>query len=225
MIKFAFYGRVSTEDQQDPESSRAWQLTRSLALIGSRGGVIVAEFFDVDKSRSVPGSGARRRPRCSARHHGSILDRRRRRGRPKSPLCAQPPRVESTNRQPGIRRITHLWCNVERGNGKTPSPEYMRALLSQVLHGTPVPEELHRSRSPSWAWPASPRIEFMIALYITAGWVAGDPRYGDPVTRLADTARQWTGNAADDAMRSGLEWVKRTRQRRTESTGWWRSHR
>ncbi len=38
MIKFAFYGRVSTEDQQDPESSRNWQLTRSRALIESRGG-------------------------------------------------------------------------------------------------------------------------------------------------------------------------------------------
>lgn len=54
MIKFAFYGRVSTEDQQDPESSRGWQLTRSRALIESRGGEIVAEFFDVDKSRSIP---------------------------------------------------------------------------------------------------------------------------------------------------------------------------
>jgi hypothetical protein len=29
MIKFAFHGRVSTEDSQDPELSRAWQLTRS----------------------------------------------------------------------------------------------------------------------------------------------------------------------------------------------------
>jgi site-specific DNA recombinase len=29
---FAFYGRVSTEDNQDPTSSRAWQLTRSKAL-------------------------------------------------------------------------------------------------------------------------------------------------------------------------------------------------
>jgi hypothetical protein len=38
MIKFAFYGRVSTEDQQDPESSRSWQLTRSRALIEARGG-------------------------------------------------------------------------------------------------------------------------------------------------------------------------------------------
>ena len=30
MIPFAFYGRVSTEDQQDPESSKQWQLHRSL---------------------------------------------------------------------------------------------------------------------------------------------------------------------------------------------------
>jgi site-specific DNA recombinase len=63
VIKFAFYGRVSTEDQQDPESSRGWQLTRSRALIESRGGEIVAEFFDVDKSRSIPWQ---RRPEATA---------------------------------------------------------------------------------------------------------------------------------------------------------------
>jgi DNA invertase Pin-like site-specific DNA recombinase len=63
MIKFAFYGRVSTEDQQDPESSRGWQLTRSRALIDSRGGEVVAEFFDVDKSRSMPWQ---RRPQATA---------------------------------------------------------------------------------------------------------------------------------------------------------------
>src|ERR1700744_1815389 len=63
MIRFAFYGRVSTEDQQDPESSRGWQLTRSRALIGARGGVIVAEVFDVDKSRSIPWQ---RRPQATA---------------------------------------------------------------------------------------------------------------------------------------------------------------
>ena len=63
MIKFAFYGRVSTEDQQDPESSRSWQLTRSRALIESRDGVIVTEFFDVDKSRSIPWQ---RRPQATA---------------------------------------------------------------------------------------------------------------------------------------------------------------
>src|SRR5258708_17941200 len=99
-------------------------------------------------------------------------------------------------------RITHLWCNVDRGNGTTPSPQYMRARLSQVLEGTPVPAELDRGWSPSWAWPASPRIEFMIALYITAGWVAGDSRYGDPVTRLGVTVRRRPCNGADDAVQS-----------------------
>src|SRR5271170_7035572 len=63
MTNFAFYGRVSTEDQQDVESSRGWQLTRSRALIEPRGGVIVAEYFDVDKSRSIPWP---RRPRAAA---------------------------------------------------------------------------------------------------------------------------------------------------------------
>ncbi|WP_325050218.1 recombinase family protein [Actinomadura craniellae] len=63
MTRFAFYGRVSTEDNQDPEASRSWQLRRARALIESRGGEIVAEFFDVDKSRSIPWA---RRPYASA---------------------------------------------------------------------------------------------------------------------------------------------------------------
>ena len=46
-------------------SPRSWQLTRSRALIGARDGVIVAEFFDVDKSRSIPWPAVRRLPRCS----------------------------------------------------------------------------------------------------------------------------------------------------------------
>lgn len=62
-IRFAFYGRVSTEDNQDPEASRAWQLSRARALIGPRGGEIVVEYFDVDKSRSIPWS---RRPHATA---------------------------------------------------------------------------------------------------------------------------------------------------------------
>ncbi|GAB3852157.1 recombinase family protein [Dactylosporangium cerinum] len=53
-ITFAFYGRVSTEDNQDPESSHGWQLSRAQALIHPRGGRIVAEFFDVGESRSMP---------------------------------------------------------------------------------------------------------------------------------------------------------------------------
>jgi DNA invertase Pin-like site-specific DNA recombinase len=52
--RFAFYGRVSTEDQQDPASSKNWQLTRSIQLIEPSGGEIVAEYFDIAQSRSLP---------------------------------------------------------------------------------------------------------------------------------------------------------------------------
>lgn len=120
-------------------------------------------------------------------------------------------------------RITHRWCNVERGSRRSPSPQYIRARLSQVLDGVPVPEEWRRSRAPSWRWPASLRVEYMIALYISAGWVTGDPRYGDPVTRLADIAIQRFGPAADDAVKSDLQWVDKARQRRAQKDAWWRS--
>jgi DNA invertase Pin-like site-specific DNA recombinase len=61
MVRFAFYGRVSTEDQQDPEASRAWQIARARALT-ERHGEIVAEFFDVGQSRSIPW---KRRPQAA----------------------------------------------------------------------------------------------------------------------------------------------------------------
>ena len=53
---FAFYGRVSTEDNQDPESSRNWQLTLANNLITPHGGVIAQhlQFFDIGQSRSLP---------------------------------------------------------------------------------------------------------------------------------------------------------------------------
>ncbi|MGW4720148.1 recombinase family protein [Nocardia sp. NPDC004260] len=53
MIRFAFAGRVSTEDQQDPEASRNWQLGRANALVGQHGQIVV-EFFDIGQSRSIP---------------------------------------------------------------------------------------------------------------------------------------------------------------------------
>ena len=53
-MRFAFYGRVSTEDQQDPQASKAWQLSRARGLIEPAGGEIVAEFFDIGLSRSLP---------------------------------------------------------------------------------------------------------------------------------------------------------------------------
>ena len=63
MKRFAFYGRVSTEDQQDPGASRGWQLARARGLIEPHGGVIAVEFFDEGQSRSLPW---RRRPQAAA---------------------------------------------------------------------------------------------------------------------------------------------------------------
>ena len=51
-LRFAFYGRVSTEDWQDPESSLARQLGQAGALVRGHGR-IVARFCDVGESRTV----------------------------------------------------------------------------------------------------------------------------------------------------------------------------
>jgi hypothetical protein len=53
-MRFDFYGRVSTEDQQDPQASKSWQLSRARSLIEPAGGRVVEEFFDVGLSRSLP---------------------------------------------------------------------------------------------------------------------------------------------------------------------------
>lgn len=61
-MKFAFYGRVSTEDQQDPEASRGWQIRRAQTLIEPHGDAIVEQYFDIGQSRSLPW---KRRPEAS----------------------------------------------------------------------------------------------------------------------------------------------------------------
>ncbi|MGW2940015.1 recombinase family protein [Streptomyces sp. NPDC001156] len=61
-LRFAFYGRVSTEDHQDPATSRAWQLLRAQALTSGYGR-ITAEYFDIGRSRTVPWA---RRPEAGA---------------------------------------------------------------------------------------------------------------------------------------------------------------
>ena len=48
----AFYGRCSTEDNQDPETSLGWQLGNASKFVEPLGGVVVAEYFDVGQSRS-----------------------------------------------------------------------------------------------------------------------------------------------------------------------------
>jgi len=52
-LRFAVYGRVSTEDWQDPVTSRARQLQQAVMLTAGHG-VIVAEFFDAGESRMLP---------------------------------------------------------------------------------------------------------------------------------------------------------------------------
>jgi site-specific DNA recombinase len=61
-LRFAFYGRVSTEDWQDPVTSRARQRDQAAALVAGHGR-IVAEFFDSGYSRTLPWA---RRPQAAA---------------------------------------------------------------------------------------------------------------------------------------------------------------
>lgn len=49
----AFYGRCSTEDHQDPKTSRAWQHSNAAKFVEPLGGAIVEEYFDAGQSRSV----------------------------------------------------------------------------------------------------------------------------------------------------------------------------
>jgi site-specific DNA recombinase len=59
--QFAFYGRCSTEDLQDPQTSLGWQ-RRAATLLTEGHGAIVEEFFDIGYSRSLPW---RRRPEAT----------------------------------------------------------------------------------------------------------------------------------------------------------------
>ncbi len=77
--RFAFYGRVSTEDHQDPVTSLARQRDQATALVAGHG-QIVAEFCDVGYSRTLAWA---RRPQAAAlvAALGCLPARRRRRGR------------------------------------------------------------------------------------------------------------------------------------------------
>jgi len=62
LLRFAFYGRVSTEDWQDPVTSRARQREQAGALVRGHG-QIVAEFFDMGQTRKLAWA---RRPQSAA---------------------------------------------------------------------------------------------------------------------------------------------------------------
>ena len=61
-LRFVFYGRVSTEDYQDPVTSRVRQRDQAGVLVAGHG-QIVAEFFDVGQSRTLAWA---RRPQAAA---------------------------------------------------------------------------------------------------------------------------------------------------------------
>jgi site-specific DNA recombinase len=61
-LRFAFYGRVSTEEHQDPVTSRARQFAQAEMLVAGHGR-IVGEYFDVGQSRVLPWA---RRPQAAA---------------------------------------------------------------------------------------------------------------------------------------------------------------
>jgi DNA invertase Pin-like site-specific DNA recombinase len=52
--RLAFYGRCSTEDNQDPRTSLSWQRGEAERFVAPLGGEIVAEYFDIGQSRSLP---------------------------------------------------------------------------------------------------------------------------------------------------------------------------
>lgn len=52
--RLAFYGRCSTEDNQDPATPKAWQLGEAQRFVEPLGGEVVEEFFDIGQSRSLP---------------------------------------------------------------------------------------------------------------------------------------------------------------------------
>jgi site-specific DNA recombinase len=61
-LRFAFYGRVPTEDWQDPVTSPTRQRDQARALVAGQG-TIVAEFFDSGQGRTLPWA---RRPQAAA---------------------------------------------------------------------------------------------------------------------------------------------------------------
>ena len=57
-LRFAFYGRVSTEGWQDPVTSRARQQEEARVLVAGHG-KFVAEFFDSGRTARCRGPGGR----------------------------------------------------------------------------------------------------------------------------------------------------------------------
>ena len=108
-VRFAFYGRTSTAEYQDPVTSQAWQQEVATTLIIGHG-TITAEFFDVGCSRRVSWE---RRPRASA-----LLKQAKGVDRPFDAVVsgsssARSP-IASSSRSPGFYGGTACWCGCPR---------------------------------------------------------------------------------------------------------------
>jgi len=134
----AFYGRCSTEDNQDPETSRAWQLNNATKFVQPLGGHIAAEFFDIGQSRSVPWE---RRAAASALLSQLRNEARgcwRRRGRGNALLVRQPVLAHCATLR-GIR--PRVW--VPELGGRFDSRNASHKMLMSVLGGMSESERQH----------------------------------------------------------------------------------
>jgi len=122
-LRFAFYGRVSTEDHQDPVTSRARQRDQAAALVAGFGW-IVAEFFDVGWSRVLPWA---RRPLAAGllaaladpdREFDAIVIGEYERGRSPAPASGSGPRWPP---RPASKAAT--WVAARRTGTGSPTPE------------------------------------------------------------------------------------------------------
>ncbi|MBB4661776.1 recombinase family protein [Conexibacter arvalis] len=79
-VRYAFYGRVSTEDQQDPSLSIPRQLAACERVVREVGGTIVAFYWDIESGRKellTRGRGANSTPfGVPVRRDGGIADLR-----------------------------------------------------------------------------------------------------------------------------------------------------
>ena len=121
-LRFAFYGRVSAEDYQDPLTSQARQLGQAGALVAGHGQIVLLRFRE-EPDAGVGAPPAGRRSRRSASRPGPRLgcggDRGVRAGVLREPVrvdgapvrALRDPAVDSRGRRPG-----RLRCRGSRAN-------------------------------------------------------------------------------------------------------------
>ncbi|WP_433794848.1 recombinase family protein [Actinoplanes sp. CA-252034] len=184
-LRFAFYGRVSTANHQDPVASHQWQREAATQAIGTAG-VIVCDYFDIGCSRSLPWHD---RPQASR-----LLDAIRNPEREfDAIIVGESDRAFSGNQlQQLLPTLTHsnitLWLP-ELGGPLDPGNPTHRALIA--LLGNDARREVLRARHRT--------LTAMRALARDEGrFLGGRPPYG---YHLADADRTPTRHtpAGDDA--------------------------